>query len=159
QKGTKSTKGLFMKSRSPLQSFCAFCAFLWLTSFVHFVALLAHRGSHRGDDGVRDSSFEELVELPGREIEIDWRVFNAFDDRAFRKSGIDHFDHAFVCQRRRLLKLRRRAFAGFGRRLNNTHGRGPAHVSFVLITTGHAVCTTRRLRTGTRSEDAVLAAL
>ena len=68
--------------------------------------LATHRRSHGSDDGIRNSSFEKLIELAGGEVEINWRVFDALDDRSFGEAGLDQFDHAFVCQRRSLLEFR-----------------------------------------------------
>ena len=68
--------------------------------------LATHRRSHGSDDGVGDAAFEEFVQLSRGEVEVNWRVFDALDDRSFGEAGLDQFDHAFVCQRRSLLEFR-----------------------------------------------------
>lgn len=48
-----------------------------------WLAVFAHRRRHSGDDRIGDSLLVELVELTGREVEIDGRLFDALDNRTF----------------------------------------------------------------------------
>src|SRR5215213_1098712 len=117
------------------------CAVAWLREKSSL--LVSHRGVHSGDDGLTDAALLQLHDLGGSEIEINRRLFDALDYSPFGKPGINETNHALVCERRCLLKLRRCTRAGFRWRLDDSHRRRPTDVPFILISTKPAPGTTR----------------
>src|SRR2546423_1154347 len=91
QKSTRRTK--------PWLKSCASCALYSL--------LVADRGGHGGDDRVCHSAFVEFLDLGGREIEVNRRLFDAFDNRPFGEASFHQPDHTFIGQCRCFLQFRR----------------------------------------------------
>src|SRR5215208_2759071 len=106
---------------------------LRLDAFARDCLLVAHSRGHRGDDRVCDSSLVELLNLSGRKIEIHWRLFDTFDNSAFRKTGFNQTNNSFVVQGRRFLELGPGALATFHRRPDDAHRRRPGYVAVTLI--------------------------